>query len=453
MGAIKMRLFYRIVLSFGLLSLVVSFQNCGPRFSSIDPASSSSLSQLSVAPTPFYPGPGFTPTPTPTASPTPTPLYALVNSWAASTLADGAPIPRFDHTAVWASNQMIVWGGLLTRATVLNSGGRYNLASNSWLPTSLVAAPMPRLNHSAIWTGSKMIVWGGLGANNTILGDGGMYEPTSDTWVAVNPVGAPSPRHAHTAVWTGTKMIVWGGSSTPGTYTAVEGAPLLSTTPMGDGAIFDPATNSWAPLNLSQAPTSRSFHASVIVGNSMIIWGGQDSGGSEMNTGGVYNLTTGTWSSISSVNAPIGRINWHRGYNFATGTFAYAAGSKMLVWGGSIKDKTVLKGGAIYDPALNSWTTISTVGAPTNLQNQTAVWTGTKLIAYGGWFYAAGQSIGGIFDLATNSWSPINSTGAPAATKWGMSAVWSGAGMILWGGVVGNIYATPSVYNTGGIYY
>ena len=42
------------------------------------------------------------------------------NAWSKVTTT-GAPSARSDHTAVWAGNRMIVWGG--TNGTVLNTGG------------------------------------------------------------------------------------------------------------------------------------------------------------------------------------------------------------------------------------------------------------------------------------------------------------------------------------------
>jgi hypothetical protein len=45
------------------------------------------------------------------------------------------------------------------------------------------------------------------------LNTGGRYDPATDSWAATPFTGAsvPSGRWYHTAVWTGTEMIVWGG--------------------------------------------------------------------------------------------------------------------------------------------------------------------------------------------------------------------------------------------------
>ena len=133
------------------------------------------------------------------------------DSWTATSIAN-APEGRFDHTAIWTGNEMIVWGG--SSAGLLNTGGRYNPSTDSWTDTSTTNAPSERVFHTAIWTGSEMIVWGGLGNSFPSVNTGGKYNPGTDSWTPTGVGGAPSPRDSHTAVWTGGQMIVWGGSYT-----------------------------------------------------------------------------------------------------------------------------------------------------------------------------------------------------------------------------------------------
>src|SRR5262249_11559244 len=124
------------------------------------------------------------------------------------------------QVAVWTGSEMIVWGGCCP----LDTGGRYNPGTDSWIATSLTNAPSARYEHTAVWTGNEMIVWGGIDGSNT----GGRYDPSTDNWTATSIVDAPSARAIHTAVWTGSEMIVWGGTSdtTGGKYCAQSGAPI-----------------------------------------------------------------------------------------------------------------------------------------------------------------------------------------------------------------------------------
>ena len=99
---------------------------------------------------------------------------------------------------------MIMWGGLVS------TGARFNRNTNYWTPTSNINAPLSRFYHSAVWADNAMIIWGGSDGT-TVLDTGARYDPTSDSWSKMSTRGVPTPRYGHTAVWSGHEMIVWGG--------------------------------------------------------------------------------------------------------------------------------------------------------------------------------------------------------------------------------------------------
>jgi hypothetical protein len=196
------------------------------------------------------------------------------DSWAPMSVS-GAPATRASHTAVWTGNEMVVWGGSNWSngdCHDLNSGGRYNPASDSWLPTSETSAPSAREAHTALWTGSVMIVWAGQDEANN-LNTGGRYDPASDSWLPTSETSAPAARVCSTAVWTGTLMIVWGGHAGNAANT---------------GGRYDPATDSWSSTSSVDAPAPRYSHSAVWTGSAMIVWGGF--GDSDLNSGGRYAL-------------------------------------------------------------------------------------------------------------------------------------------------------------------
>jgi N-acetylneuraminic acid mutarotase len=142
------------------------------------------------------------------------------NSWTATSLTN-APSPRAGHTAVWTGSEMIIWGG------DYDDGGRYDPSTDSWTATSTTNAPDARHGNTAVWTGSDMIVWGGFGFSNgtyASLNTGGRYNPATDSWMATITTNAPEGRLLHTAVWTGSEMIVWGGD-----YATPNGDIFLNT--------------------------------------------------------------------------------------------------------------------------------------------------------------------------------------------------------------------------------
>jgi N-acetylneuraminic acid mutarotase len=181
----------------------------------------------------------------------------VTDTWMAIRTPAGLEGRRY-HRAVWTGNEMIVWGG--QNNTSLNTGGRYNPATDGWTLTSTVNAPAARRAHTAVWTGSEMIVWGGAGDNYPFfLNTGSRYDPATDSWTPVTVNGAPAPRYVHTAVWTGNEMIIWGGASTGGA--------------VNTGGQYNPVTNSWKQSSTAGAPTGRYHHTAVWTGIEMIIWG------------------------------------------------------------------------------------------------------------------------------------------------------------------------------------
>jgi N-acetylneuraminic acid mutarotase len=136
------------------------------------------------------------------------------NTWTAVT-GTGAPFARDLHTAVWTGSEMIVWGGssgAIFGTSATNTGGRYSPALDGWTAVTLTGAPVVRFQHSAVWTGSEMIVWGGVtDGTGASFNDGMRYSPTGDSWTPLTTSNAPASRSLHTAVWTGSTMVIFGG--------------------------------------------------------------------------------------------------------------------------------------------------------------------------------------------------------------------------------------------------
>jgi N-acetylneuraminic acid mutarotase len=294
-----------------------------------------------------------------------------IDSWAATTTTN-APNNRADLTAVWTGTEMIVWGGD-TPGVWFNTGGRYNPAADTWTATSTANAPQARQNQTAVWTGREMVVWGGLFYDPPnvphYVNTGGRYNPTTDSWAATNTANAPQGRDSHTAVWTGTEMIVWGGG-------------IANSQWVNTGGRYNPATDSWAPTSLLTAPLARAHHTAVWTGNEMVMWGGFTFS-NQTDTGGRYNPSTDNWTATSTTDAPTRRYN-HT---------AVWTGTEMIVWGGfgcigspMCQGETYLGSGARYSVNTDSWVATTASGAPVG-REPTAVWTGNRMIVWGGYFH------------------------------------------------------------------
>ena len=371
----------------------------------------------------------------------------------------GAPTGRSHHSAVFDGSRIIVWGGW-NAVSYFGNGARYDPAGDSWSSITTTGAPPPRRSHTAVWTGSRMIIWGGVGSTGS---SGFQYDPVINQWTGSS--FAEPVRHSHTAVWTGSRMIVWGGyedlgplvqpssrgvsydpvtdTVTPtssGEAAAFGDAPAVWTgnlmvlwgwydangTFQAKGARYDPVTDSWSPTSeIGSPPSPRAGYTLVWTGNSMIVWGGRDHLGTFLNSGSRYDPLADAWMPTSPFDAPDGRVDHS----------AVWTGSVMVVWGGFTTAggfSELLNTGGRYDPSTGRWDPTSLTGAPDGRTGHTAVWTGSRMIVWGGSSYTR-LNTGGRYDPSADRWDPMSLAGAPDG-RVDHSAVWTGSRMIVWGG-------------------
>ena len=218
-------------------------------------------------------------------------------------------------------------------------------------------------------------------------------------------------------------MIVWGGSNDP-----------FNVTPLGDGARFNLANHSWTTMSSVNAPTARTTStpsANIWTGSQMITYGGQ-------NPGGLYSPSANSWLLMLDNGAPSLRnyfpVVW--------------TGAEMIAWGGASDANGIqtLSDGGRFNPALNTWSTMRSLGAPSARRSHSAVWTGTEMIVWGGYDSAPnGLGDGARYNPMADAWATLP-TGGPSARA-GATGVWTGSEAIFWGGVNGS-----TALGTGGRY-
>ena len=390
------------------------------------------------------------------------------NSWRPTSTGPNCPSGRSDHTAVWTGEEMIIWGGESSHPP-LNNGSKYDPSNDSWsLMNSGTWCPSGRYGHTAVWTGSEMIVWGGYGDAGK-LGDGGRYSPFRDAWQPTAQGGAnPSPRMHHTAVWTGDEMIIFGGSElydpggryspASGTWVALPlgcGGVLPTWRPAGvwtgsemvvwvgrgmHSGSYTPSLDEWRAMPEAGAPSSTSYIANSVVwtGSEVVVWGGDALADvyKETDEGGRYSPASGRWVLTARGGAcPSARA----------GHVAVWTGREMVIWGGEARStgNSFVTGGR-YDPAGNTWRATSTGGGcPRGGAGVTAVWTGNEMIVWGGYEPVPG----GLYNASDDTWRPISTGANSPSARTGHTAVWTGNEMIIWGG-----HSTRMEYS-GGRYY
>jgi N-acetylneuraminic acid mutarotase len=274
----------------------------------------------------------------------------------------------------------------------------------------------------------------------------------------------PNGRTDHTAVWTGNVMLVWGGPDNSGgqydpltdTWLATSrvNAPILpfghvavwtgtemvvwggSATPIGGR--YDPNTDTWTPTSTADAPSSRDLPSAVWTGTRMIVWGGiDDADGHALDSGGSYDPIADTWSPTSPTGAPSPRL----------GPAAVWTGTRLIIWGGVDDANQYLASGAIYDPGSDVWSPMSEASAPPPRAAPGAVWTGSLMVVWGGYDDIESVGTGGRYNPANDTWSSISDVGAPSPRD-AHVAIGIGSRVMIWGGSDG----TNSVFDDGALY-
>ncbi len=377
---------------------------------------------------------------------------AGVGTWAS--LPSGDTVAA--HTTVWTGTELLIWGGVepatvsgMSGYSPLNRGVRYNPATGVWSPISTVGAPQARFAHTAVWTGTEMIVWGGQTASpsnpGTVLATGGRYNPATDTWsgMSVNMdtnLMIPDLRRNHLAFCTSTEMLVWGGASTPQTLGMASGGPVISR-----GRRYNLADNTWSDMAFPNMEIgSPMSYTGVWTGSEMIIWGGGMIG--MPPRAGRYNPSTNSWLSLPAL--PSGQLQLGDSEASAVWT-----GTRMILWGGTSAGM-LSNAGYSFDPAANagagSWTPISTTGAPPARTRHYAVWSGAEMIVWGGQAMSTTppimnvlQNDGGRYNPADDTWLPISATGMPAP-RMEATASMAGDKLLIWAGVQADPSGAPS---------
>lgn len=297
-----------------------------------------------------------------------------------------------------------------------------------WRQGKSVGAPAARGGAFKAWSGNKMIVWGGVKGDTarTTFGDGAMYDPTLDQWSSITPTNAPGARTGFavgSTYWTGQELFVWGG------VRYVDGGSSTQTI-YGDGALYNPVTNSWRAVSNTSAPTAR--HDILAVWSpelgQMVLWSGYDANPPYRNEGFKYSPSgNGTWATTSNANSPGGRQN----------AMCVWTGAEMIVWGGFTSWGGVgglSNAGGRFNPQSNTWAAMSTTNAPSPRRFSYVAWTGSEMFVWGGNSGSGGPGDGALYNPTTDSWRTISSVGAPEAGGSGI-AVWTGAEVVIWGGI------------------
>jgi N-acetylneuraminic acid mutarotase len=363
--------------------------------------------------------------PSPQINPSPTSPQPTVETW--RRLAPAPIDTPYIRASVWTGSEVLIFGRVMDLEDGAATGrdfdvvAAYNPATDSW--RSLPAGPGREGSfegfNQTVWTGSKTLVWGITNKS---------FDPATNRWRRL-PAPAAGDGGPSVAVWTGRQMIGWGGGCCGG-YDA-------------SGAAYTPATNSWEKL--PPAPLAGRHASGAWTGKELVILGGNDADGKVFSDAAAYDPATRRWRRLPPLPEP------------RTGATATWDGTEVLVIGGQGSlgaHPELYADGVAYNPATNRWRRVPAMEFPR--QGHVAVWTGGRLLVWGGRTELAGAparpSHGEAYDPVSDRWSPLPRS--PLRGRIGATAVWTRTTLIVWGGVsVGpdpvRLFADGAAYTPG----
>lgn len=206
---------------------------------------------------------------------------------------------------------------------------------------------------------------------------------------------------------------------------AVEPSPIRTPrrtpTPTPSLAPTPPtAQGSWRPL--PDPPLQARRTQPVSIDGAWFIWGGEhQEGRREFHADGAI-LASGAESWREVAEAPIAPRSGH---------VAVWTGSRMVVWGGEAA-RGYLDDGAAYDPVTDRWARLADAPLAPRA-NAAAAWTGDDVVVVGGYDNAGPRAEAAAYSPARDAWRalpplPVDDVGS----LWQVGALWTGRSVVAW---------------------
>jgi hypothetical protein len=291
------------------------------------------------------------------------------NTW--DDIAAGGPRVH-DHSAVWVGSEIMFIGGKLDNSTTYNIGqnSRYNPSTFTWnisYPDIFTTA-----NSKSVTSNNKVFLFNVRRSGSKKILDS-YFDISSKTWqfyttvykhfneanttpVAVNNAILYFTDHTQTCIrssyayrleTSGAPNIVpeWNTNVFTNASKAAKGKYVLVHGTTGSW-LLNTDTRQWKKTSATNAPTG--YYLQIIKpiegSNKFMLWGGLNVG-TYVPSGAIYDISSDTWTPVSTINAPTEDSKCSMGNGYA------------IFWGPTNRK--------IYTFATNTWTNISTTNAPT----------------------------------------------------------------------------------------
>jgi hypothetical protein len=177
---------------------------------------------------------------------------------------------------------------------------------------------------------------------------------------------------------------------------------------VADGGRYDPQSDSWTPTSETGAPTPRGGHKAVWTGSVMAIVGQDvDVFPTQPIEGFLYDPEADTWTPMTTTGAPATRAYYD----------VVSVDGKVVVWGGWLSagmgtEAFPAASGGVYDPELDSWAPIATDGAPLYDGGHVTLAIEGGFVTYGALSHFLGADAGHMlaarYELATEQWTELD---------------------------------------------
>ncbi|MCI0424635.1 MAG: hypothetical protein L0Z47_02150 [Actinobacteria bacterium] len=288
-------------------------------------------------------------------------------------------------------------------------------------PNYLDPGPLsPRYAADVIWTGEEMIVWGGADQGvRPFLVDGAILDGDTGAWRLLPESQIRLGRNTR-AVWRDDRLIVVSSDAV---------------------VAYDPANDSWSELGPGVA-LGRSPDHIVAAEDSIYVWSNQIH---------VFDIDSGSWSTLPDPPFPVGGEDWQRairsfnGHLLAVGTTGFCDDTSLAYWSEgewwivraeveACPRQTATSGDLLLFWSENFATYVRWVeGGPLNSVIVDSHGMGGTEGAAGGLDFGDGRILipqygeGAIFDRS--GWTRVELPGW--GTEWDM--VWTGEEVLMWG--------------------
>lgn len=295
---------------------------------------------------------------------TTTPTGATTTPVDCSTRSIEVPTPRGEVAGAWdpVGERLILFGGdhgwpvdCNSQTEFVAETWAFHTDCNTFARVAEGSGPPARGRHAMAYDAGRhqVLVHGGRTREGT-SGDYSLYDDlwaldlATDTWTLLSEGEGPSARVSHALGVVGDKLLIYGGNSSK------SGA---SYTPLGDVWAWDLAAGGWTELVTSGGnPGERLFHAAATdgAGDSLYVYGGGDENAfSGPFFGDLWRLevATATWTELhdgTGTGAPDNRIWANLVHDPAT--------DRLLLWAGH-DDQELGNTNQLwaFDLAANTW--------------------------------------------------------------------------------------------------